>query len=343
MLLRARVLRSALLVPGTVSTVEPKYAVKFMARVDENRAEEAVDALRGSVAPGLRKAGFCEVLVVSRRLLAVESRVLRRLLEGAPAESRYAGQIRALHETLVTGGPTGYAHAMVHHRLRTKYPEEHRLIREALDGEDNWVEIPTRRFDCYALYATELDMKADTLGRRDLAEGRPHSGDLVARELGGFLVSPLRGALHTVLHRSSGSRETVSGEYAAQTQVSAFLHRKEARAWIRERLLPALTPQRGYLDALVLRSRNMGFVAGRGATLRGFDEHRGEARQRSGQSRGTPAVLCECVTLWETPIELEAGVDQIVRSLPVASGGDAGSAPAHGTTHTERGKRVLQA
>lgn len=323
-------------------TGDPRYAVKFMARVDEERAEEAAAALREAVAPSLREWGFGEVLTVSRRLQVVESLVLRRLLEDAPAESGYARHIRDLHETLVTGGPKSYAHGILHHRGKTTYPEEHALIREALEDEDNWATVPVRQFDCYALYDTEVDMRADTLGRGDLAEGRPHSGDLVAGVIGDLLVSPLRGTRHTLLYRSLRSHEANSLAYAGQTQVSAFLHRKEARAWIQEQLLPALTTQKGYLGALVLRSMNTGFVAGRGIVPRGLGEHRGQDRRPDRKAGANSIVLCECVTLWETVAGLEAGVGRIAGSLPGTPEGNLASDFIARFVHTERGELVLR-
>ncbi len=186
---------------------EPRYAVKFMARVDEERAEEATAVLRESVIPTLGEWGLGEMLAVSRRLEVVESRILRRLLEDAPAESGYARRIRDLHETLIMGGPKSYAHSMLYHRDKQRYPEEHGLIREALQSEDNWATLPIRQLDCFVLYDTEVDMKADALGRSSLAQGRQHSGDLVAGELSDLLISPLRGTRHTVLHRSPRSHE----------------------------------------------------------------------------------------------------------------------------------------
>lgn len=322
---------------------EPRYAVKFMARVDEERAEEAANVLRESVTPILREWGFREVLTISRGLKVVESRVLRRLLEDAPAESGYARRIRDLHETLVMGGPKSYAHSMLYHRDKQRYAEEHGLIREALESEDNWVTLPIRQFDCFALYDTEVDMKADALGRSSMAEGRQHSGDLAAGELSDLLISPLRGTRHTVLHRSPRSHEALYSAYAAQTQVSVFPHRKEARAWIRERLLPALAVQSGYLGALALRSLNMGFVAGRGTVPRGLAEHRGEGRKRPGKTAGSPCVPCECLTLWETEADLSAGVAMLVESLPGTLGGNLASAfiEGEGFVHTERGELLL--
>ncbi len=324
---------------------EPRYAVKFMARIDEERAEEAAAVLRESVTPVLGEWGLGEMLIVSRRLEVVESRVLRRLLEGAPAESGYARRIRDLHETLVMGGPKSYAHSMLHHRDKTAYPEEHGLIQEALDSEDNWATLPIRQFDCFVLYNTDVDMKADTLGRSSLAEGRQHSGDLVAGELSDLLVSPLRGTRHTVLHRSPRSHEALSPAYVAQTQVSVFPHRKEARAWIRERLQPALAGQSGYLGALALRSLNMGFVAGRGTVPRGLAEHRGEGREHPGKTAGRPGVPCECLTLWETEADLNAGVGMLLESLPGTLGGNLASdfIEGEGFVHTERGELVLRA
>ncbi len=324
---------------------EPGYAVKFMARVDEEHVEEAAAVLRESVTPILGEWGLGEMLTVSRRLEVVESRVLRRLLEDAPAESGYARRIRDLHETLIMGGPKSYAHSILYHRDKTAYPEEHGLIREALDSEDNWATLPIRQFDCFALYNTEVDMKADALGRSSMAQGRQHSGDLVAGELSDLLVSPLRGTRHTVLHRSPRSHEATSPAYAAQTQVSVFPHRKEARAWIGERLLPALAEQSGYLGALVLRSLNMGFVAGRGTVPRGLAEHRGEGRERSRKTAGSPSVPCECLTLWETEADLNAGVAMLVESLPGTLGGNLASdfIEGEGFVHTERGELVLRA
>ncbi len=76
--------------------------------------------------------------------------------------------------------------------------------------------------------------------------------------------------------------------YAAQTQVPAFLRRREARAWIQEQLLPALTAQEGYLGVLVLRSMNTGFVAGRGKVPRGPGEHRGETAGLTGRPQPAP-------------------------------------------------------
>ncbi len=322
---------------------EHRYAVKFMARVDEERAEEAAAVLRESVTPILGEWGLGEMLIVSRRLEVVESRVLRRLLEDAPAESGYARRIRDLHETLVMGGPKSYAHSMLHHRNKTAYPEEHGLIREALDSEDNWATLPIRQFDCFALYETEVDMKADTLGRSSMAEGRQHSGDLVAGELSDLLVSPLRGTRQTVLHRSPRLHEALSPAYVAQTQVSVFPHRKETRAWIGGRLLPALAGQSGYLGALVLRSMNMGFVAGRGTVPRGLSEHRGEGRERPGKTAGSPCVPCECLSLWETEADLSAGVAMLVESLPGTLGGNLASDFIERFVHTERGELILRA
>ncbi len=320
---------------------EPEYAVKFMARVDEERAEEAAAVLRESVTPILREWGAREVLTTSRQMEVVESRILRRLLEGAPAESGYAGHIRDLHETLVIGGPKSYAHSMLHHRDKKSYPEAYGLIWEALDSADNWVTIPIRQFDCFALYDTEVDMKADTLARRGLVDGRPHSGDLIARELRDLLALPLRGIHHTVLCRSPGSNEASSPVYVAQTQVSAFLHRKDAHAWIQDRLLPALAVRKGYLGALVLRSMNMGFVAGRGTVPRGLGEHRGEDREPDRKAAASSTVLCECVTLWETETGLEAGVGRIAGSLPGMPEGDLASDFIERFVHTERGEPVV--
>ncbi len=322
---------------------EPGYAVKFMAKVDEERAEEAAAVLRESVTPILKEWGVREVLTTSRQMEVVESRILRRLLEDAPIESGYARHIRDLHETLVMGGPKSYAHSMLHHRDKKSYPEEYGLIREALGSEDNWETIPTKQFDCFALYDTEVDMRADTLGRGDLAEGRPHSGDLVAGEIGDLLVSPLRGTRHTVLYRPPLPDQAISLAYAAQTQVSAFLHRKEARAWIQEHLLPALTAQRGYLGALVLRSMNTGFVAGRGTVPRGLGEHRGEDRRPDRKAATNSTVLCECVTLWETEAGLEAGVERIAGSLPGMPEGVLASDFIERFVHTERGELVARA
>ncbi len=124
-----------------------------------------------------------------------------------------------------------------------------------------------------------------------------------------------------------------------------FLHRKEARAWIGERLLPALAGQSGYLGALVLRSMNMGFVAGRGTVPRGLGEHRGESRERSGKTGGSPGVPCECLTLWETEADLSAGVGMLVESLPGTLGGNLASdfIEGEGFVHTERSELILRA
>ena len=331
-------------------TEDPRYAVKFMVRIDEVRAEEAATVLRESVAPSLREWGFREVLTLSRGLEVSESRILRRLLEDEPIESGYARHIRDLHETLVVGGPRSYVHSMLHHRGKVTYPEEYALISEALGSEDNWATIPIKQFDCYALYDTEVDMRADTLGRGDLAEGRPHSGDLIAGEIGDLLVSPLRGTRHTVLYCSPLPEdcsplpeEAISQVYAAQTQVSALLHRKEARAWLQEQLLPALTAQRGYLGVLVLRSMNTGFVAGRGTVPRGFEEHRGEDRGPDRKAAANSTVPCECVTLWETEADLEAGVGRIAGSLPGMPEGELASDFIERFVHTERGEFVSRA
>ncbi len=232
---------------------------------------------------------------------------------------------------------------MLHHRGKETYPEEYALIREALGSEDNWATIPIKQFDCYALYDTELDMRADTLGRGDLAEGRPHSGDLVAGEIEDLLVSPLRGTRHTVLYRPPLPDEAIFLAYAAQTQVSALLHRAETKAWIQEQLLPALTAQRGYLGALVLRSMNTGFVAGRGLVPRGLGEHRGEDCRPDREAVANSTVLCECVTLWETEASLEAGVGRITGSLPGMPEGELASDFIERFVHTERGEFVSRA
>lgn len=325
-----------------MDTEEPRYAVKFMVTVDEEQAEEAAGLLRQSIAPDLKDWGFRQVLILSRRLQMTESRVLRRLLEDAPAESSYAQHMRDLHETLVMGGPKSYPHSMLHHRNKERYPEEHRHIKDALENEDNWVEVPARKFDCFAIYDTDVDMKADTLGRRDLPEGRPHSGDLVAGRLTDLMVSPLRGTHHTVVHCPPPIEEDLQSARAVQTQVAAFLHPREARDWTRDRLLPALAGQRGYLGALVLRSRNMGFVAGKGTVPRGLGEHRGESPEPARRPARLPSVPCEGVTLWQTEADAGAGVDRIAGSLPWAVGGDMAGDFIQEIFHTEHGELILR-
>src|SRR3712207_1677988 len=110
----------------------PGHAVKFMARVDEERVDEAAVVLRESVAPGLRERGFREVGTVSGRLQAVASHILRRRLEDASVEAGYAEHTRALHVTLGMRGHWSHVHNMLRLGGKGAYPAECALARAAV-------------------------------------------------------------------------------------------------------------------------------------------------------------------------------------------------------------------
>ena len=85
----------------------------------------------------------------------------------------------------------------------------------------------------------------------------------------------------------------------------------------------------------------MGFVAGRGTVPRSLGEHRGENRKLTRESSGSSSVSCECVTLWETQSDLDAGAQELAQSLPGTVGGNLASDFVAGIIHTEQGEFVL--
>lgn len=359
---------------------ESVHAVKFMVKIREEHFQEAVTVLTDLVIPVLKSSGFREVLILVRRRRLEKldpngpgnagSRVLRRLAEASPPHEADLDYARRELPSLLGGDmPTGFAHGIMLHQLKTKDPAEYRRRREGriaeqrrlteqLLSEENWSRVAGYQLDCYAIYGSEADMKADTLDLENRKIIVPHSAAFVAGEIDHLLFVKLTGIQHTVVHRVLPGGRT-GALFAAQTQVPVVQRRTE-EAWMRMQrsLIPGLSSREGFAGALVLRSRGEGFSGDSAWAPRSLPEHRGDPPRpydKGGRSLGDHATVPhEAVTLWETEAALLAGVEHMEGSVPKAlgdslpsrlAGMDDFSSPFMAETgaHTERGELVLWA
>ncbi len=310
---------------------EPVHAVKFMVRVREEHTEGALGVFRDSVAPILRGSGFCEVLVVARRRQiekldpegpgVVDSPVLKRLLECAPAhDPRYVDDLRSLHRDLAVGVNSA-VHAMSHHNKRGRRPAEYEALRRELYAEENRLRVAGCQLDCYALYGSETDLKADTLDLKGKEMPVPHSARFLTDALDGLLFLRLEGVYQTVVQRAlPGPPPVGEGLHVTQALVDA-LPRGENPGERTRCLVDGLASQPGFAGSLVLRSRSVGFSRALGWRPRGLRQHRGdEPDPDEGDARKSlvpyqASSAYELLTLWLEEADSQAGVRFLVGSV----------------------------
>lgn len=325
---------------------EPVHAVKFMVKVRQEHMEEAVGILQNSVAPALKKSGFREVLVITRhRQLekldpegpgVVGSPTLARLLENAPSDAPgYARDLRALHQGLVRG-VNSFAHAMAQHHKKKRRPEEYEALRRELYAEENRLRVAGYQLDCYALYKSEADLKADTLNLEGKKMFVPDSARFLAEQLEGLLFLRLEGFHQTVVQRA----------LPGPPPVGEGLHVAQALAPVLLRCVRELTSWPGFAGCVVLRCRPQGFSGNFGWSPSGLRQHRGdEPDPDHGGLRELPTDLhqvsspYELVMLWLTETDALAGVERLAGSAPEALG----DPQAKGRVLSGIGKLVLRA
>ncbi len=318
---------------------EPAHAVKFMVKVKEEHVEEAVGVLRDSVMPAFGRSGVGEVLVVARgRQLdkldpegpgVVDSPVLKRLLESTPPDDpRYVSDLRSLHRDLA-GGVHSATHAMSHHHKKKRRPAEYEALRHELYAEENRLRVAGYQLDCYALYGSEEDLKADTLDSRGKKMLVPHSARFLTERLDGLLFLRLEGFHQTVVGREFPEPPTRVGKglHAAQALVPVLLPGVgDAGVRIRS-LLSGVASRPGFAGSLALRSRSNGFSGSLGWSPRGLRQHRGDKPEPDGWGDRRPtnpreiSVPYELVTLWRNGTDARAGVEYLAGSVPEALAG----------------------
>ncbi|MDP9477061.1 MAG: hypothetical protein M3R38_15480, partial [Actinomycetota bacterium] len=117
------------------------------------------------------------------------------------------------------------------------------------------------QLDCYALYGSEEDLKADTLDPRGKKMLVPHSARFLTERLDGLLFLRLEGFHQTVVGREFPEPPTRVGKglHAAQALVPVLLHGVgDAGVRIRS-LLSGVASRPGFAGSLALRSRSNGF------------------------------------------------------------------------------------
>ncbi|MDP9477984.1 MAG: hypothetical protein M3R38_20265 [Actinomycetota bacterium] len=310
---------------------ESVHAIKFMVKVKEEHVEEAVGVLRDSGMPVFGRSEVDEVLVVARRRQfdkldpegpeVVDSPVFKRLLESTPPDDpHYVSDLRSLHRDLA-GGVHSPTHAMSHHFKKLKRPAEY----EALSREPK---VAGYQLDCYALYKSEEDLKADTLDSRGKKMLVPHSARLLTERLDGLLFLRLEGFHQTVVGWEIPEPPRAGrGLHAAQVLVPVLLHGVgDAGARIRS-LLSGVASQPGFAGSLVLRSRPDGFSGSLGWSPHGLRQHRGDEPEPDGWGDKRPtnlreiSVPYELVTLWSSGADAWVGVERLARSVSEALAG----------------------
>lgn len=346
---------------------EPEYVIKIMARVGENDLPEAASILRETVAPVMRGSGFSELIIVarSREFKTVDpnapaiagSRILSRLVAEAPPHESVLGYVRRrLPRMLGKDVPQSLGGGYRLNNMRKKNPAaferlhqervaEQEKLEELLLAGENWSRVTAFQLDCYAVYASEAELKADTLDLQNNEMSVPHSARLLAKELDHLLLMRLTGAHHTVVHRTLATppaERSPGPMFAMQAQIALDGGRvTEAAEEISSLLMPGPEVSPGFAGALVLGSRREGFSAGSRWCPRTLPEHRGEpsgsdTANRRTEPRDAP-VPYEVLTLWETEADLLGGAERISEPME----GSTGPFPERGEFHTEHGTLAL--
>ena len=312
---------------------EPVYAQKVMLGVREEYIGEAAAILRDWVGPVLRESGFTKVIALARpaELSKLDpqsahvrgSPALGRLLEDAPAgEPGYAKSVRAMHGIMASGGPSGLAEAYALHHKRRRHPAEHEALRREHLAEENQIQAAGRWLDIYAVYASEADMKADTLDTHSRKKNVPYSAEFAVGQLEHFLFVRPRGIACTVVERAPRERPgpARAPAWAARTVLYFLFRDSEAREQRTRPLVPDLGVMRGFEGALVLEGRGEGFDGALGWAPNGIEPPGGTDREghpdsKEAERRYRAGARHELVSLWETEEDARLGGEWVAMSL----------------------------
>ncbi len=315
---------------------EPVYALKFTVGIREEHFGEATTIVRGRVGPVLRESGFTEVIALARSAELSkldpesahvrDSPVLRRLLRDAPTrQPAYAKNLQAMHSIIANGGPGSLTAAYAIHHKKRKYPNEYEALRREHLAEENQLRVAGRWLDLYAVYASEADMKADTLDTHNRKKNVPYSAEFVVDKLKLLLFLKPCGIGCAMIERAPRERPgpAKAPAYAARIPLCFLLRDSEVGERHTEPLIPDLGVMRGFEGAFVLESRGEGFLGGLGWVPRGMrpPESLGRA-QREGhpdfegrERRYRENARHELVSLWETEGDARLGGERMAMSL----------------------------
>ena len=314
---------------------EPVYALKMILGVRDEDFGEVAAILRDRIGPVLRESGLTQVIALARpaelskldpeSAHVRDSPALRRLLQDAPAgEPGYAKTLRAMHGIIASGGPSGLAEAYALHHKRRRHPAEHEALRREHLAEESQLRVAGRRLDLYAVYASEADMKADTLDTRNGKKNVPYSAELVVGRLGHLLFVRPRGIACTVIERAPRVRPgpARAPAWAARTALYFLFGDPDLREQRIRPLIPDLGVMRGFEGAFVLESRREGFDGALGWTPEGIEppEMPGRASRQDhpdteAKRRYRAGARHELVSLWETEQDARLGGEWIAMSL----------------------------
>ena len=314
---------------------EPVYALKTIVGVRDEDFGQAARILRDQVGSVLGESGFARVVTLARpaelgRLDPESAHVrdspaLGRLLRRTPAgEPGYTRDLRAMHGIIASGGPSGVAEAYALHHKRRRHPAEYEALRREHLAAENQLRAAGRRLDLYAVYASEADMKADTLDARNRKKNVPYSAELVVSQLGHLLFVRPRGIACTVIERTPRDRPgpVRAPAWAARAALYLLFRDPDVRERRARPMIPDLGAVRGFEGAFVLESRREGFdgalgwapdgvgtpEAPGGAGRQGHANPEEERRYRAGARH-------ELVSLWETEEDARLGGEWMAMSL----------------------------
>jgi hypothetical protein len=315
---------------------EPVYALKIIVGIREEHFGEAATILRDQVGPVLRASGLAEVIALARpaelnkldpeSAHVRDSPALRRLLEDVPAgQPRYANDLRAMHGIIANGGPYNMAAAYALHHKRRRHPNEYEALRREHFAEENQLRVAGRWLDLYAVYASEADMKADTLDTHNRKKNVPYSAEFTVGKLKHLLFLKPCGVGCTVVERASreppGSAEAPA--YAARTPLSFLFRDSEGAEGHTRSLIPDLGVMRGFEGAFVLESRREGFDGALGwvpdgigpPQASGSAQREGHPDSEERERRYRESARQELVSLWETEEDARLGGEWMAMSL----------------------------
>ena len=315
---------------------EPGYALKIILEVREEHFGEAARTLRDQVAPVLRESGLAEVFALARpaglskldpeSAHIRDSPVLGRLLRDVQFRGPgHAKSLRAMHRIVASGGPSGVVEAYALHHKKRRYPDAYEALRREHFAEENQLRAAGRRLDLYAVYASEADMKADTLDTRNRKKNVPYSAEFVVGRLRHLLFVRPRGIACTVIERAPRERPgpAKAPAWAACTPLFFLFRDPDAREQRARPLIPDLGVMRGFGGALVLESRREGFDGALGWTPDGMGspeapggadrEGHPDAEERERLYRA--GARHELVSLWETEEDARLGGEWMAMSL----------------------------